>query len=105
MAPQPPRSLRPDQSQAAALEKQRIVPDILARLKLVGIDVDRYQWKYDRAFSDGTGFYFYCGAYRHLIEDAEDSRKTEVNFEDLPANDTWAKQLVSHIGFLETGVL
>ena len=103
MAPQPPRSLRPNQSQVASYDRQRVVPGILARLKQVGIDLELFQWTFDRTFADGTGFYFSSGAYKQLINAAEESRKTEINFEDLPANDTWAKQLVSHIGFIEKG--
>jgi hypothetical protein len=100
MAPQPPRDLRPAQ-RAAHHDRQRVVPDILARLKRVGVDLDRYAWTFERAFADGTGFYFSCGAYRELINAAEESRKMEVNFEDLPAHNKWLN--VTQIGFIETG--
>jgi hypothetical protein len=98
MAPQPPRAA------AAHYDRQRVVPGILARLKRIGIDLDGYKWTFDHVFADGTGFYFSCGGYQQLINAAEASRNTEVQFEDLPANDEWAKQLVSHIGFVERDV-
>jgi hypothetical protein len=98
MAPQPPWAA------AAHYERQRVVPGILARLKRVGINLDSYTWSFDHAFPDGTGFYFSCAAYQQLINAAEASRSTELNFEDLRANDKWAKQLVTHIGFVEREV-
>lgn len=98
MAPQPPRGA------AAHYDRQRVVPGILVQLKRIGINLDSYKWTFDHAFADGTGFYFSCGAYAQLINAAEASRNTEVHFEDLPANDKWAKQVVSHIGFVEKEV-
>jgi hypothetical protein len=95
MAPQPPREA------AAHYDRQRVVPGIAARLKRIGINLDSYKWTFDHAFTDGSGFYFSCAAYQQLIDAAESSRSTELHFEDLPSNDKWAKQLVSHIGFIE----
>jgi hypothetical protein len=98
MAPQPPRAA------AAHQDRQRVVPGILSRLNRIGINLDSYQWTFEHAFADGAGFYFFCGAYRQLINAAEGSRNTEIHFEGPPANDKWAKQHVSHIGFVEKGV-
>jgi len=95
MGPQPPKKA------AADYDRQRVVSDIQARLKRIGINLDSYKWTFEHSFSDGTGFYFSCGAYEQLIKAAEASRSTEVQFESLPANDKWAKQLVQHIGFVE----
>jgi hypothetical protein len=95
MAPPPARNA------AAHYERQRVVPGIVARLKHVGINLDNVAWTFDHAFADGTGFYFSCGAYQQLINAAEASRSTEFHFEDMAPNDKWAKQAVTHIGFIE----
>lgn len=103
MAPNAPKVALPNKKWMENHVTRTTVTDIQARLKNIGINLDKFQWSFGHAISNPTGFYFTCADYKLLIDAVEESRKTEVNFEGLPGPDLWAKQLVEHIGYIEIG--
>lgn len=102
MAPNPPRNLRPTQQETEDRVNRLVIADIKARLQKIGVNLDKFQWRFGHSIGTPRGMYFTCNDYKRLIDAVESSKKTEINFEGLPkGRDLWEKKQVQHIGYME----
>jgi hypothetical protein len=95
MAPLPPTNTE------NRAELPKLVNDIVESLRRAGVGLDYVRWRFDKVFSDGTGFYFTTSAFRELMNQAETSQQMEANTESWPAFDHQADSIRSRKGFIQ----